>query len=470
MPGIRTASAICCFALVLFACKENKPAKTLHASIGPPPTSLTDTGISTTANEADADCNIDPLHHNYVYRSARHYTVKNNKITRIGTPGKLLVTVNPAVLETIDGEPVSEDIDVSVVELVNSNDLFKASAATVSNGRLLVSGGSYYVGMRSGGKELRIRKGQSMEMRFPVIDRSEMELFYGQRDSNNVMNWRRANQPLEDDPGFTVTTNLNPLAERPQFAAGQHLFNSGKSKVFFNDQYISLDQLMAYFRSRGINKVLDTVYTYYEFRSSRMFWSRPKTEGELRAYYPGWYVSNKKDTGWKGHSSWQVRIISPQERDRERDSLLRAEVIYDSLRKTKKDDYTFRLNDYYTPIGIKQLGWINCDRFYEQKQRSEIELELPITWGDGFIQYYMVYKSFNGLMNGNILVVRGKPAQIGDLPTGQPVTFIAFTKKNGIVSYFKQDIITGQNKKILIDPKPVTADRLNGFFGKASKT
>ena len=81
--------------------------------------------------------------------------------------------------------------------MTTSNDLFKSNAATVSNGRLLASGGSYFIGMENNGQKIRLKKGHSLPVDFPVFAKEEMELFYGERDSAGSMNWVKAGNKLE---------------------------------------------------------------------------------------------------------------------------------------------------------------------------------------------------------------------------------------------------------------------------------
>ena len=135
---------------------------------------------------------------------------KPSKITgRYGT----VIHIRPSALETIDGEPVGDKIDIVLKECTNQEELFRGNVQTVSNGELLVSGGAYYVNMTSDGKQLRIKAGQSIEMDFPVLADEEMEFFYGERDSLGRMNWIVADQVLErrEPVAAVVETAAKPV-------------------------------------------------------------------------------------------------------------------------------------------------------------------------------------------------------------------------------------------------------------------
>jgi len=124
-----------------------------------------------------------------------------------------IVHVNPANLETFDGQPLGETIDVELKEYCTQMDLLRGNVATVSDGQLLVSGGAYYLNMSSDGNPLRIKQGKSLEVEFPKFADEEMELFYGQRDSLGQMNWQVAQQQFRarNAAEATRTTETKPV-------------------------------------------------------------------------------------------------------------------------------------------------------------------------------------------------------------------------------------------------------------------
>ena len=100
------------------------------------------------------------------------------------------IYVNPADLEDQNGKSVNGTIALELKELTNKNDLLRANTRTNSNGKLLVSGGAYYINMTSEDKQLRLKQGKNIKVVLPKISNETMELFYGQRDSLGNMNWQ----------------------------------------------------------------------------------------------------------------------------------------------------------------------------------------------------------------------------------------------------------------------------------------
>ena len=99
----------------------------------------------------------------------------------------------PNNLELENGKALGKNLKIELKELTNQMDLFKNNTQTVSNGKLLVSGGSYFIDITSDAEKVKLKKDKTMEVEFPKITNKNMELFYGERDSLNQMNWVATN-------------------------------------------------------------------------------------------------------------------------------------------------------------------------------------------------------------------------------------------------------------------------------------
>ena len=116
----------------------------------------------------------------------------------VGKAGTVLY-INPANLETESGQAVQDSIEVELKELMNQSQLLKANAQTVSNGKLLVSGGAYYINLKSKGQNLQLKKDKTLQVVFRKIAKEEMSLFYGEQDSLETVNWSEAKQTLSSN-------------------------------------------------------------------------------------------------------------------------------------------------------------------------------------------------------------------------------------------------------------------------------
>jgi len=213
-----------------------------------------------------------PYQSTYISSAMQKYTLDAGKPGVITGRKGLRVTFQPGDLEYRDGTTPTGAIDVQLLEFTNYNELFRANAATVSGGRLLASGGSYFIGMSSGGLPLRIRPKNYITVEFPKLYDGEMELFYGQRDQNNAMNWTPAGSALAVKPALSApreeirftdsSTSNNFLMDMQEGEFTPHLFRSMKDVVYYYDQAMTIEKLVKKLNARETRLVIDTVYNW----------------------------------------------------------------------------------------------------------------------------------------------------------------------------------------------------------------
>ena len=78
-----------------------------------------------------------------------------------------VIFLDPSDLETEDGGAPGKQVIVELKEMTTGADLARANAQTMSDGKLLVSGGAYYVNITSGGKQLKLKKDKDLKVAFP---------------------------------------------------------------------------------------------------------------------------------------------------------------------------------------------------------------------------------------------------------------------------------------------------------------
>ena len=456
MPTHRFASLCVLTTLVLFSCNNKKSNNTATGN------NVSATRYDTVNVLPDEPLNINALNAVYIEGATQHFTAADKKVSVIKARQGLRLTVNPAVLEKEDGSPIDGRIDISVIELTNNDDLFRSNAATVSNGRLLISGGSYFVEMECHGQKLKIKKGNSLPMEFPKLKDKEMELFYGNRASTGNMNWIKASQPLAFSQSVAFNTSRNYTPYNPpypdnftaiQYKSKYHLYDSLESKVIFLNKKMTVREMVDLLQKRGVDKNIDTV-----------------------TFYPPY--NNYRDYNFYTYSLKKYRVISCKEIEAEIDTLAKIEKM-DDLRQAANQKYrdewgrineanslTGQLQKYYSPTAVTQLGWINCDRFYESPLDTDIQCELPITINQPQIQYFLIYKSFNGLMNGTMERGSNSKYLLPKLPAGEQVMLIAFAKSNGQLFQCKEEFVVQKNKTVQLNFKNITAEEMTRMFGK----
>lgn len=259
--------------------------------------------------------------------------------TIIGRKGTILY-INPEDLVTGDGSPLGSEIRVELKELTNQRDLLKARAQTTSNGRLLVSGGAYYINLTSNGQQLNLKEGKSLGVQFRKNSNQEMGLFYGQRDSLGKMNWLPTGQSLVRLPQTDTT---------------------GHSTV--ND---------------GYNGEIDQIIDYLN-----------ETSGE----------DSLSDEDKKRIENWK---------------------------RTNKTQY-----ELYEKVNLTQLGWINCDRFYEDENLTNLKFAFSNSDSVTSGMAYLVFKDINSIMESRYMDIgqlKGE-GSFNDIPVGEKVQLIVVAIK-----------------------------------------
>ena len=454
MPTLRIALACVLASFLLFSCGSKK-RKVITDKIEDPLIQY-DT-VYAFANEL-----LDISQYNTGFNNAasQKFTASPKKISIITASKGLRIIVDPSVLEKEDGSKVDGKISVSIIELTNSNDLFRSNAATISNGRLLASGGSYFIGMACNGQKLRIKNGKTMEVNFPVLIGGEMELFYGERNGDNDMNWE------------SVGTNLIPKQEEQLLISDAGMFDNDfplKPGFFMNELklYKTLNEEVYYYNkkmtlreivdtiNRNCKKVfIDTVYTWPKELANLPKGTRVDTNFLLSVYGPP--------------KQFYLKTYKGQEDENER--LAKQDIMKDSmLSKWQPQSLSGQIQKYYQPSSLTALGWINCDRFYKFREQTDIEIDLPVTLNNNNIQFFLLFKSMNGLMNLNTETSVSQKRIFHSLPLGESVTLIGFTKSNGQLFHCKEEFVIQKNKPVLLKFKNISTEEMTKMFGKNVK-
>jgi len=454
MSTLRTAFTCVITACILFSCNNKKVKNNLAK------TKNIASELSAINILPDDLLLMDEFSKGFAGNAAERFTAPAKKVSVIKGAKGLKVTIDPAALEREDGTEVDGTINISILELTTADDLFKSNAATMCEGRLLASGGSYYIGMENNGQKLRIKKGRALQVNFPAITKDEMELFYGERDTEGNMNWKRAGVDLvpgKQESSVTFVNRTDEFAEMPAEPAIEMpkltLYRSLYEKVYYYNKQMTVQELVDTLNRYSKKVFLETVYTWPKELDTLPPGTKVDTTFLLRKYGPPkqYYLKTYKSledekARWARIAAW-------------RDSVNR-------LRYT--GSLTDQVQRYYQPSAISSLGWINCDRFYQNRQ-TDVELDIPITMNGSRIQFFLIFRSFNGLMNFNVDTVGIKRNIFRNLPDGQAVTIVGFSKVKGQLFQCRKDLIIRKDKPVAISFEKISQEEMTKMFGKNIK-
>lgn len=233
------------------------------------------------------------------------------------------ISINPNDLITESGKPLGQNIEVELKELTNQGQLLSSNAQTISDGKLLISGGAYFIGMTSNGEQLKLKEGKNLSVQFPKLSDKEMALFYGQRNELGQMNWQKATE--------TFKTTRPPANTQP-----------------FAD-------------------------------------STKKQKSDIEA------IMDYVDSGYNP---------TPEEKEKniqQRKNYIVSQKVYDE-------------------IGISKLGWINCDRFWEVENTTELYASFNPQDSIKNANVYLVFKDMNSVIQA--YYYSDKSPQFENMPIG----------------------------------------------------
>jgi hypothetical protein len=307
---------------------------------------------------------------------SQQFTVSSAKPAEVRGKMGTVLHINANDLMAENGKPLGKTIAVELKEVMNQRQLLRTNAQTVSNGKLLVSGGAYYIEMTSDGNRLRLKDGKGLAVEFPKISSKEMQLFYGTRNSSGQMNWESANQQFE---------------------------NKSKQEVYEEEAYI-------------------------EERSSR----RGKFDSLVD------YLENGD------------RQSTPKQKKIAKEYTNNA-VMADNIYKT---------------VSIKQLGWINCDQFYDNANNTNLKYVFNEKDSIVAANVYLVFKDINSVLQGEYLADGDNIYSPGfdNIPIGAKTQLIAISIHNGKTYGYKSDLTIKPNETFRITLNEISKAEIDKFF------
>lgn len=302
-----------------------------------------------------------------------------------------IISINPADLIAENGRQIGKTIEVELKELTNQEQLLRASAQTTSNGQMLVSGGAYFINITSNGQQLKLKEGKSLLVEFPKITSNKMSLFYGKRDTLEQLNWQQTKHKFENKAKQSYARPM-PI--------------SWKSNIE-NDQLLQK------------------------------------------------YLFQLRDSSFL--SSEEIRRIKMRIKDRQAfiykinigDTSL-TKLVIEEQKKNTAINY-----ELYKAIEVKQLGWINCDRFYDFPNKTN--LQYAFSDKDSVVSAYvfLVFKDINSVMQCSYYSFENKKynSVFQNIPVAAKTQIIAFSIKKNKIYTFKSDLTIKANESIQLTLK-----------------
>ncbi len=140
-------------------------------------------------------------------------TIQPGREEKVIAAGGTLIVVPAQAFVFADGTSPEGPVELIVREAYSASDFILHNLTTLSDGKILQTGGMVYLGARSEGRPLQLAEGAALTVALPTSKPDPaMELFYGQTDSTgSLVNWQPAGQKFRkalEEP--KVTLDIDP--------------------------------------------------------------------------------------------------------------------------------------------------------------------------------------------------------------------------------------------------------------------
>lgn len=188
--------------------------------------------------------------------SAQSFSISGKKKSTITGARGTIIHIDPAKLETVDGSPLGNTIEISLLEIGEKVNMMLNNVTTTAGDDLLVSGGVFHIKMWSKGIELSLK--EALDIELPTWVGEKAELFIGRVDSLGQTTWAHTNVSLVEKTAQTPEMPVNP--------------EDSKSPEEINKQEYDTYLLAMQEYKRELEKIATAKNTYQTIGVSKLGW------------------------------------------------------------------------------------------------------------------------------------------------------------------------------------------------------
>lgn len=383
---------------------------------------------------------------NFEMELIQKFEVSNDSIIEIKGKKGTQLTINRDDLEFESGKDLTdEQLSIELLELTNRQDLLLANAQTKSNGKWLISGGAFKIDIKANGKPLRLKDDKTLSARFPKnTQKEQMQLFYGNRNENDYLNWELTDIELKNEKQFVIfcedTLLLDVVMTRRY--AGVETYRAFLKIDTLG--YLASDDIFRKFPEiKNIQNQKDTLYVCKEYIMTE---SLPNQDAELDTKYSQFnrLSFNKYVDSIYGNSGL---------------------TFYDSKRT---NDNFEKQNAFYESIQLSKLGWINIDQFakYEDLVTLTLENDLGFDFNIYLDEAYTEYTKWHEtylIDEENNTVLNVYSSQL-DIPKNKEFTIISCVIVDDTFYVCRKAIKVSENSKVTLDYKKRSKSQIKSIL------
>jgi hypothetical protein len=420
---------------------------------------------------------------------AQTFKIKGNRDTFLIGNGIATLVILKNTFINSQGQ-FAEKIDIKLVEVKSIEDIIKSNLQTTCGDRIMQTGGMFYIDAKENEKSLAIAKGKSIYVELSSnFNDPQMKIFAGNFGKSGKIDWTIAGSlenslipiPLSLMNFHKCDFECGLSKRQTDDLSNQKFENTFIATREFEDrccvmmyatcpQSLNLSQKFLDIYMANINKPLyqsDSLIVDYLIKNHK---NKIDTTRKFGFDDIGWFtymfqsfteLKNQHLTNTINFDKLGINantkieeLISRGYTENEAGKFiaffkLRKQII--NTRETEKQ--TLRLASY--SFNISKLGWVNVDRFIDEKNSDVSTFLVRIKSKDtlDFISVSLVIPNYNVAIfsihnEGNIFSFTKKNDGYRKLPIGQDATIVAFSYKDKSPYFGKKRIKIPKNGEI----------------------
>lgn len=359
--------------------------------------------------------------------------------TLIGKDGtKLAIPANTFI--DSNGKPVDGKVTVNLKEALSMTNIVLGGLTTTSDGKILESGGMIYVEATANGEQLEIAPSKEIIVTLPAVDRLEgMKIFEGQAAKDQTVNWINptdiiAGEQIEETARVSVGDSLIRFVsfDIMQPIKPVEYKGAGNDLIEVNIEYPQFFPELSFYQ--GLQWRLVDQKSYTEGDVERDWVKVDIARSKRKDVYVLTFTDAKKKK-----RSYEVTPVFEGE---DYEKALADYASYEKERQEREQREAARqrtlekareyADEYMFPM--RQLGWVNCDRFYNRSGGGKAIVRVMVEDADN-AYVYMVFTKRNICLPGYPDGAGGFVFDNGSgpmtLPIGEQVLIMAVTDSEG---------------------------------------
>ena len=405
------------------------------------------------------------------------------------------VWIGPDQFRSADGQPLRDDITIVLTEAYSYQNMLGEGLSTLSGGQLLETGGMINLQAMANGRELQLAEGRQLVIGMPTAEQLDgMQLFTATSDPTGAVDnwtstgqafvpslsdmfakmpprpqlphmWLKAPKPGREGAGKPVEPRrpmepylpIKPKRSSIRFEPG--FFKRmlmGKEKIKEKEEQL-FDRKMADYENR---------LERYHARMAQHQIDLARYERDMETYalrLKDWQKQlSQKRKDFYNSPEYQAYLERYEKAEAARMRLHRQKLedwqaLKDSLLFAYEEQYGEQLLVSGTAakqylFQVNQLGWINCDRFYQVPEKDKVSLAV-VDEDEQEEEVYIVFKDIRSMMR----IYKSDGAsdyRTRTLPRQAPIRIVGLKLVNGRAYLAVKDTNVGLADQFTLDYQP----------------